>query len=54
MGVLVAAYLIVWLAVVLYVVRLGAGQRQLRRALEALQSQFGRSQDPGNPTSTAA
>ena len=40
MSTLVAAYLIVWLAVALYVLRLGAGQRRLLRDLEALELQF--------------
>ena len=43
MSTLVAAYLTVWLAVVLYVLRLGAGQRRLLRDLEALELQFGES-----------
>jgi len=38
MGTFVAGYLIVWLAVVLYVARLGRRQRQLQEQLEAFQS----------------
>ncbi len=34
------AYLIVWLAVLAYVVRLSGEQRRLRRTAEALQAQF--------------
>jgi len=37
MGTFVAAYAAVWLAVVLYVARLGAQQRQLARSVEGLQ-----------------
>jgi CcmD family protein len=39
------AYVIVWLGVVLYVIRLGAEQRRLSRALEALRLQV---EDPRN------
>jgi len=35
----VIAYVIVWVGVVLYLARLGAEQRRLSRALEALRSQ---------------
>jgi CcmD family protein len=38
MGALVAAYLIVWLGVVLYLARLGARQARLERRLEALRA----------------
>ncbi len=38
MGTFVTAYAVVWLAVVLYVARLGAEQRRIRQALEALES----------------
>lgn len=31
-----AAYLLVWGAIALYVIRLGAGQRRLRRDIETL------------------
>ncbi len=37
---LLIAYLIVWLGVLLYVIRLGAEQRRLSRALEALRVQL--------------
>ena len=37
----VAAYLIVWLAVGLFVLRLGARQRRLERTVTALQREFG-------------
>jgi CcmD family protein len=36
------AYLIVWLAVLAYLVRLGGEQRRLRRTAESLQAQFQR------------
>jgi CcmD family protein len=35
-----AAYLAVWFAVLVYLVRLGREQRRLRRMADALQSQF--------------
>ena len=54
MSTLVAAYLIVWLAVALYVLRLGAGQRRLLRDLEALELQFGKSRKRDDPVSKAA
>jgi CcmD family protein len=34
------AYLIVWFAVLAYMVRLGGEQRRLRRIAEALQAEF--------------
>ncbi len=37
MSELIAAYLLLWLGVVWYVLRLGAAQRRLERALNALQ-----------------
>jgi CcmD family protein len=54
MGTLVAAYLAVWLATSLYVVRLGARQLRLERRLEVMQRQLARSKDPQNPASKAA
>lgn len=39
MATFVAAYLIVWLGVGMYVVRLGVRQRRLERALAALELQ---------------
>ena len=53
MSTLVAAYLIVWLAVVLYVLRLGAGQRKLLRDLEALESQLTEPRKPQDSLSKA-
>jgi len=37
MGALVGAYVVVWLAVVLYVARLGAEQQRLARRLTAIE-----------------
>ena len=54
MGTFVTAYLAAWLAVMLYVLRLGAAQRRLEQNLEALQSQFDRLEDPEEPASKAA
>ncbi len=42
MGTFIAAYLIVWTGVVWYVLRLGAAQRRLQRALDALKCESGR------------
>ncbi len=42
MGTFVVAYVVVWLAVALYVVRLGAAQRRIQRAIESLQAQWDR------------
>jgi CcmD family protein len=54
MGTFVAGYLIVWLAVVVYVARLGRRQRQLRAQLEALQSAWQTQEDRGEARSKAA
>lgn len=54
MATFVAAYLVIWLAVVLYVARLGAGQRRLQRDLEALKSGLKQREDPQPPVSRAA
>ena len=49
-----AAYLTVWLAVTIYVVRLGAGQRRLERELEILQSRPAIPDRSEEPASDAA
>ncbi len=54
MGTFVTAFLAVWLAVMLYVVRLGARQRRMERNLKALQLQFDRAEEQTEPTSQAA
>jgi CcmD family protein len=54
MGTFVTAYLAVWLAVMLYVVRLGARQRRLERKLKTLQLQFDGTGNQTEPTSKAA
>jgi CcmD family protein len=54
MGTFVTAYLAAWLAVMLYLLRLGARQRRLEQNLEALQSQFDRMENPKEPASEAA
>ncbi|MFH1267124.1 MAG: CcmD family protein [Planctomycetota bacterium] len=54
MGTFVTAYLVVWLAVLFYVVRLGACQRRLERSLKALESQFDEPGTSQEPTSKAA
>jgi len=50
----IAAYVIVWLAVVLYVTRLGARQRRLYRSLEDLKSQLDSQHTQERPPSVAA
>jgi CcmD family protein len=50
----VTAYLIAWLAVGLYVVRLGARQRRLDVALQALEQQADERQQPATIVSRAA
>jgi CcmD family protein len=40
MDILVAAYVIVWAAVGLYVIRMGARQRRLEQNLQALEQQL--------------
>ena len=54
MDTFVAAYLLVWLAVLLYVARLGARQRRLLRDLKALQRQLEESERSESPDSRAA
>jgi CcmD family protein len=54
MGTFVAGYLIVWLAVVLYVARLGRRQRQLQSQFETFQSAWQVQQDRGEARSKAA
>lgn len=54
MGTFVAGYLIVWLAVVLYVARLGRRQRRLQEELEALKSAWQAQEDTGEARSKAA
>ena len=54
MGTFAAAYMAVWLAVVLYVARLDTRQRRLSRDLRSLELQFDRLQSPENATSKAA
>ena len=41
-----SAYLIVWFAVLAYMVQLGSQQRRLRRTAEALQAQFEKQRPP--------
>ena len=40
------AYLVVWFAVLAYMLRLGGEQRRLRRMAEALQAQFEKQRPP--------
>ncbi len=54
MSTFVAAYAAVWLAVVLYVARLGAEQRRLARSVESLQLRLEQREDEQRPPSMAA
>jgi len=54
MGTFVTAYLIVWLAVAGYVVRLGLRQRKLLRALELLERTLPTEDEPPASTRRAA
>jgi len=54
MGAFAAAYSIVWIAVLLYVWRLGGKQRRLLDVAEALRLQLEQSPDRGTPSSKAA
>jgi CcmD family protein len=53
MGTFMTAYLAVWLAVVLYVARLGVRQCQLRRTLDELQERI-QSRDAGQDSPAKA
>lgn len=54
MGTFVTAYLAAWLAVTLYLLRLGARQRRLEQSLQALEARFSATKDQAAPTSEAA
>ncbi len=54
MGAFIVAYLVLWVGVVWYVLRLGAAQRRLQRALEALRDQPVPSEPSEQPASRAA
>ncbi len=54
MNMYVAAYVVVWTAVALYVLWMGARQRRLGRAIDALELHFQQSEILEDPTSTAA
>ena len=54
MGAFVAAYAAVWLAVVLYVARLGVQQRRLTRTAEGLQLRLEERESEQRPSSRAA
>ena len=54
MGTFVTGYLIVGLAVVLYVARLGRQQRRLQEQLETLRAAWETQEDGGEPSSKAA
>ena len=48
------AYVAVWLAVMLYVARMGMRQRRLQQTLDALQAQIEQDIDSGEPSPKAA
>lgn len=54
MGIFIAAYLLLWLGVMWYVLRLGAGQRRLQRAIDALQCQAVQAERADHPEAKAA
>lgn len=54
MGTLITAYVIVWAAVALYVLRMGGQQRRLGRALRALQLQLDQEENEGDVEVKAA
>ena len=54
MGTFVTGYMIVGLAIVLYVARLGRQQRQLQEQFESLQSAWQAQKDRGESGSRAA
>ena len=54
MGTFMTAYLAVWLAVVIYVGRMGVRQRGLQRTLEGLQDRMQREADKRQPPAKSA
>ncbi|HYW79884.1 MAG TPA: CcmD family protein [Thermoguttaceae bacterium] len=50
----IAAYVIVWAAVLWYVLRLGANQRRLQRELESLRLELGEPGEIDQPNQRAA
>ncbi len=54
MSMFAAAYVVVWTAVALYVLWMGARQRRLGRAIEALELHFQQSEALEDPTASAA
>ncbi len=48
------AYVAVWLAVMLYVARMGIRQRRLQQTLDDLQAQIEQDVDSGEPPAKAA
>jgi CcmD family protein len=54
MGSFSIAYLILWLGVAGYVVRLGAEHRRLQRTLEGLEAQLAQSAGPEHPAAKVA
>lgn len=54
MGTFMAAYLAVWLAVVLYVGRMGVRQRCLQQTLDALQERMQHEADKREPPAKSA
>jgi CcmD family protein len=54
MGTFMTAYLAVWLAVVIYVGRLGVRQRRLQQTLDALQQRMQHEADKCEPPAKSA
>ena len=54
MGTVIAAYVVAWVGVALYLGWLAAQQRQMRLRLEALESSRQQSKNPERPSSKVA
>ena len=54
MGTFVSCYVIVWMAVMLYVARLGIQQAHMQQSLDRLQQQVDREQMSDEPAARAA
>ncbi|MHB8864638.1 MAG: CcmD family protein [Pirellulaceae bacterium] len=54
MATFVSCYLIVWVAITLYVARLGIHQTHMKQSLDRLQLQVDRQQMPDKPAARAA
>ena len=46
MSILITAYIVIWLAIFLFIIRLHREQRRLSRAMETLQTQWHAGKEP--------